>query len=109
MTDESTVREVGGYLIRVKNGATSPAGISFVLPKDRKDYQKAEKAQDSVQREARRQFISSSVQPWLKAKCEGMSADDKKSFLQLKFGVNSFHDLENLEIKDMRAIINAEV
>lgn len=103
---ESIVENKDGYIIRRKKDATGVSGISFCLPKDAKVFQREIKNEEMLRRESVDLYISHSVLPWLKIKCDGMSDEEKRTFLKNKFGVSHFSELNKLEIKQLREVVN---
>lgn len=91
-------KEINGYTITRKLGATSCNDISFMIGTGKKRVQEYKENPTS--------FIDNTILPYLKEKCAGFDDMEKKSFLKNKFGVDSFNDLKKLSTKQLRECIN---
>ncbi len=94
---DTITESIKGYKITRKKEMRSVYDIGFALPTE-----KIAKTQSALEKEIRENFISNSVQPHLARVCKDMSNIEKQQYLKEKFNVESFKDLINLSMSNLR-------
>lgn len=91
-------KEIMGYTITRKIGATSASDISLIIGTGKKQLYEYKENSTS--------YIENTILPYLKEKCSGFDDAVKKSFLKNKFGVDKFDQLRDMTTKQLRECMN---